>query len=122
MQKTAKKPAVRSKKPKTPVFVVPRATSFVQIDPQVEKTAKENAWSVESMPGHDAAGRGTKYIGSNFAGYMDESHKELTKVFDYFIDSSGEYWYGVRVLLPSGELIGMEEYLFGKNITQRKEY
>ena len=103
----------RASKPKAPVFVVPVATGFTEIEPDVEKTAKENAWSIESMPGHDAAGRGTKYIGSSFAGYMDERHKELTKVFDYFIDSSGEYWYGVRVLLPSGELIGMEEYLFG---------
>ena len=103
----------KKKKQTTPSFTTPVATEFFMIDASEEMNAKENAWSIENMPGHKAENRTTKYIGSHFEGFMDLDTKDIRRYFDYFVDSAGEYWYGVRVMLPSGELVSMEEYLFG---------
>lgn len=55
-----------SKKQTTPSFTTPVATEFFMIDASEEMNAKENAWSIENMPGHKAENRTTKYIGSHF--------------------------------------------------------
>lgn len=110
-----------SKKQTTPSFTTPVATEFFMIDASEEMNAKENAWSIENMPGHKAENRTTKYIGSHFEGFMDLDTKDIRRYFDYFVDSAGEYWYGVRVMLPSGELVSMEEYLFGGKVKNEEE-
>lgn len=72
------------------------------------------------MPGHDAANLATRYLGSSFEDSMPSKDGEAVKVFDYFVDSVGSYWYGVRVLLPTGKLISMEEFLFGRKVKDIK--
>lgn len=101
-------------------FTVPEANGFHELEQDEVKKIKEEAWSVESMPGHDAANLATKYIGSSFEDPVSSKDGEAVKVFDYFVDSSGGHWYGVRVLLPTGKLISMEEFLFGRKAKDKK--
>ena len=102
-------------------FVVPKANGFTELERDKLNEIKEEAWSVENMPGHDAANLATKYIGSSFGEPVPTKDGEAMKIFDYFLDSSGGYWYGVRVLLPSGKLISMEEFLFGVRDRKRSK-
>lgn len=95
---------------------------FKQISPEIEKTAYKKAWSIGSMEGHDAAGRSVKYIGSSMDSYVDGIPTKGRYLTDYFIDSEGDYWYSTRVMLPSGELISMEEHIFGKKTVSRPKH
>lgn len=57
-------------------FIVPEANGFHELEQDEVKKIKEEAWSVESMPGHDAANLATKYIGSSFE---DLFHQKMEK-------------------------------------------
>lgn len=71
------------------------------------KVAKENAWSLESMPGHEKGHLAVRYVGY-------ELHAEWNQIVCFFRDEQGGWWYEDRVLLPDGRIGSMEEYLFGK--------
>ena len=101
-------------------FTVPEAKGFHELGQEEVKKIKEEAWSAESMPGHDAVNLATRYLGSSFEDSMPSKDGEAVKVFDYFVDSVGSYWYSVRVLLPTGKLISMEEFLFGRKVKDIK--
>ena len=101
-------------------FTVPEANGFHELGQEEVKKIKEEAWSAESMPGHDAVNLATRYLGSSFEDSMPSKDGEAVKVFDYFVDSVGGYWYSVRVLLPTGKLISMEEFLFGRKVKDIK--
>lgn len=79
----------------------------------MEKLAYGEAWSIESMEAHGAAGRAVTYIGSRVRGYLDNDSRNGQLIFDYYRDSAGAWWFENRALLPSGEIVTMEMYLFG---------
>lgn len=86
---------------------------YREIDPVLLRLASGNAWSVGNMEAHDAAGRSAKYIGSRTEGHL---------VYDYYLDNTGAFWFKNRALLPSGEIVSMEKYIFGRDLKQRKSY
>ena len=52
------------------------------------------------------------YIGSNIKGSI---------ITDYFKDTAGCYWFGNRAISEYGEIISMEEYIFGSEFLERKK-
>ena len=80
---------------------------YREIDPELLKLINGNAWSIENMDAHGAGGRSTTYIGSR---------KEKHTVYDYYRDNAGAFWYKSRAILPSGEIVSMERYIFGHEI------
>lgn len=81
----------------------------------MEKNELQRAWkeaySLESMEGHGAEGRSLEYIGSRIGTHG--------RVYDFFADSNGCYWYSVRIGNVDKELIPEEEAIFGHAIRQR---
>lgn len=63
----------------------------------------EHCYSIESMPGHGAEGRNKEYIGSRL--------EDSGKVWDYFVDDVGWYWYRTRWRKPDGKIISDVEHL-----------
>lgn len=84
---------------------------FKKISPERLALAHGNTWSIENMAAHGAGGRATTYIGSEVIGHL---------LYDYYQDSAGAYWFKNRALLPSGEIVSMERYIFGREISTRK--
>lgn len=85
---------------------------FKEISPEMLLAVGGNAWSMENMEAHGAGGRAVEYMGSRMEDDPDPEGRER-KVFDYYRDSQGDYWYKTRVLPPAGEIVSMEKYLFG---------
>lgn len=69
-------------------------------------------WSIESMEAHDAAGREKEYIGSRL--------EDNGKVWDYYVDSTGTYWYRTRWRELDGRIISMEEHLFPEKFKRKR--
>ena len=65
--------------------------------------ARQNAYSMENMAGHGAEGRDVQYIGSILEG---------NRIYDYYEDSQGDFWYKNLFYLPDGTKVTEEEYLF----------
>lgn len=96
---------------------------FEQISPELLELAYGSAWSIESMDAHEAGDRAVTYIGSNISGYLDNDEKNGQTVWDYYRDTAGAFWFKNRALLPSGEIVSMERYIFGYEVTtNRKRY
>lgn len=70
--------------------------------------AWEQAYSIENMAAHEAEGRPVEYIGSEAFGH---------RIYDFYRDDTGDYWYQVRILLTTGELVTERDAIFG----QKKE-
>lgn len=87
---------------------------YKEIELELLQVIGGNAWSIENMEGHEAGDRKVTYIGSRQGGYLDNSRKNGRKIYDYYRDTAGAYWYHDRALLPSGEIVSMEAYLFGR--------
>lgn len=68
------------------------------------------AWSMENMAAHGACGRDTTYIGSEVKG---------RRIFDYYQDSAGCYWYRNRIILLDGTAVAEEEAVFGKKLKKK---
>jgi hypothetical protein len=81
---------------------------------------EKKTWSIESMQAHGAADRAVTYIGSEFAGYLDNDSRNGTRVHDYYVDNEGQRWFKSRAILPNGKSVSMEEYIFGRKLTQKK--
>lgn len=78
--------------------------------------AWEQAWSLESIDAHEAAGRSMEYIGSREKG---------NRIYDFFLDNAGYYWYRVRIRLTDGRTVTEEEDVFGhrvKYLGKRREH
>ena len=72
------------------------------------------------MAAHGADGRGVEYIGSTISGYLDNDKSKGKFIFDYYKDTAGAYWFKNRALLPSGEIVSMDRYIFGREIKKEK--
>lgn len=90
----------------------PTIREYKEINEDVLKVAYKNAWSIESMEAHGAAGRDYIYIGSNIKGSI---------ITDYFKDTAGCYWFGNRAISKHGEIISMEEHIFGSEFLEKKK-
>ena len=90
------------------------------IDLELLPAAYGDAWSIESMAAHGAVGRGVEYIGSSISGYLDNDKRNGKLMFDYYRDTAGAYWFENRALLPNGEIVSMERYIFGREIRKEK--
>lgn len=73
--------------------------------------AWEQANSMENMAGHEAEGRAVEYIGNRSVG---------RRIYDFYRDDAGAYWYLVRILLTTGELVPESEAIFGCEIKRKK--
>lgn len=73
------------------------------------KTAWENAYSIENMAAHGAAGRQISYIGTVERG---------THLYLFYRDSSGAYWFKNHLKTDRG-IVPEYEGIFGK--TERKK-
>lgn len=71
--------------------------------------AHGKAWSIESMEAHEAGGRSVDYIGSRTEGNI---------VYDYYRDSTGEFWFKNRAIV-NGEIVSMEKYIFGHEVSKK---
>lgn len=83
---------------------------YKEISPEMLELARGNAWSIESMEGHEADGRTVEYVGSVTKGNI---------VRDYYKDSAGDWWYKNRAIV-NGHIVSMEAYIFGKEITKAR--
>lgn len=96
---------------------------YREISPELRELAYSSAWSIENMEAHGAGERGVEYIGSKISGYLDSDSKNGQVISDYYRDTAGAYWFKNRALLPSGEIVSMERYIFGREaITNKKRY
>lgn len=87
---------------------------YKEIAPELLEQTKENCWSVECMEGHGAGDRSITYIGSRVSENYGNDPKGGRMVYDYYQDSEGDFWHKTRMLLPDGEIVSMEFYIFGK--------
>ena len=69
--------------------------------------AWEQAWSLENIDAHEEAGKNQEYIGSREKG---------NRIYDFFEDDRGHYWYRVRIRLTDGQAVPEEEGVFGHRI------
>lgn len=91
---------------------------YWEIPPENLAAVQQKAWSIENMEVHGAAGRNCSYIGSTRKGALDGDCRNGTLIHDYFIDEAGQYWFSARALLPSGDLVSINKYLFGHETKQ----
>lgn len=73
-------------------------TGYREMGEELAVKVGGEAWNIECMEGHGAAGRPLTYIGSMES--VELCGGRL--VHDYYRDSEGVYWYGDRVRLPDG--------------------
>lgn len=78
--------------------------AYKEIDKDTLEAAYTNAWSIENMEAHGAAGRDVTYIGSDIKGNI---------ITDYFRDTVGCYWFRNRAITEYGEIVSMKKYIFG---------
>lgn len=90
------------------------------IDPELLREIYGDAWSIENMAAHGAGGRGVEYIGSSISDYLDNDKRSGRLIFDYYRDTAGAYWFKNRALLPNGEIVSMDRYIFGREIKKEK--
>lgn len=93
---------------------------YKEIPPALLKIAYSSAWSIECMEAHNSAGRKVEYIGSGLGGYLDGKKESGTRIYDYYRDNEGAFWFKNRAMLPSGEIVSMERYLFKREGAERK--
>ncbi len=67
---------------------------------------------MENMAAHEAEGRQVEYIGSMSRG---------KRIYDFYRDDSGAYWYMVRVLLTNSNLVSETEAVFGHELKRRRK-
>ena len=73
---------------------------------------KSECWPKECMEAHGAAGRETTYIGSRL--------EDSGKVWDYYVDDIGMYWYSTRWREPDGRIISMEEHICPEKFKRKR--
>lgn len=69
--------------------------------------AQKEAYTMENMAAHGAAGNSVTYIGTVTTG---------NRLADYYKDSSGRYWFRERIRLPNGVIVSQEEAIFGRKL------
>lgn len=96
-----------------------KSQEFRRIRLELLPIIEKKACSMESREADETGENLLEYIGSRLCGCMDD--KRSYRVMDYYRDSAGNYWYKNRVQLQSGEIVSMEQYLFGKEIKNKRK-
>ena len=68
---------------------------------------------MENMAAHEAEGRQVEYIGSASKG---------KRIYDFYRDDAGAYWYLVRNILGTGEVIPEQKAIFGHEFKSRRKW
>lgn len=74
--------------------------------------AWQQAYSIENIGAHEEAGENPEYIGSL---------EKMNRIYDFFRDNMGHYWYSVRIRQQDGRTLPEEEAVFGHPIRQIKQ-
>lgn len=74
--------------------------------------AKGQAYSMENRAAHEAADRRVEYIGYLLQG---------NRIYDYYEDEEGDFWFENRMYLPNGTAVSEEEYIFGRRTRKTGE-
>lgn len=85
---------------------------FLPLPEHLKQVAYCAAWSIQNMDGHECAGLKTTYKGS--------VEKPQGYITDYFQDENGGWWFDERFKKKSGEIITIEQHIFGKKLPERK--
>lgn len=85
--------------------------TFLISDRDYSLVRNHDCWPRECMGAHGAEGRNTTYIGSRI--------ENRGLIWDYWVDTSGAYWYSHRWREPNGKIISMEEHLFSNKYKKR---
>ena len=88
------------------------ASGFVPLPEHLIEIAFHSAWSIQNMEAHGKGNESATYMGS-----VEKSDGYIT---DYFQDRSGGWWFDSRFRQPTGEIISMEEKIFGHKLPERK--
>jgi hypothetical protein len=93
----------------------------IRLDEEPWRVILNAAYSIENMEGHGAGNRSVSYIGSlpGRNGQNEDRQGGSRHIYDLYRDSQGKHWYESCVKLPSGRIISMEHYIFGKEIRRR---
>ena len=88
------------------------SSEFFRItDKDLQSVKSGECWSIENMTGHGAEGSKLEYIGGRIT--------DQNRVYNYFVDENGRYWYRMEMRLNNGKIIPMEEYLFPNKYKKR---
>lgn len=88
------------------------SSNFFRItDKDLQSVRSGDCWPVECMAGHGAEGSELEYIGGHIT--------DQNRVYNYFVDKNGRYWYRTEMRLNNGKIIPMEEYLFQNKYKKR---
>ncbi len=89
--------------------------NFFLITPKdLQDTKTKGCWSAENMASHGAEDSELTYIGSEI--------KDNGRVYDYYVDDQGRYWYRNRIRLPNSQIVTMEQHIFGREKLNKKKH
>lgn len=87
-------------------------SNFFRItDKDLQSVRSGDCFPVECMAGHGAEDSELQYIGGRIT--------DQNRVYNYFVDENGRYWYSTEMRLNNGKIIPMEEYLFPNKYKKR---
>lgn len=89
------------------------ATGFTPLPEHLVDIAFHSAWSIQNMEAHGAGSLGTSYVGS-----VEKKNGYIT---DYFQDTNGGWWFDDRFRKQTGEIISIEEKIYGHTLPERKK-
>lgn len=69
----------------------------------LQEIRKSECWSKDNMTAHGAEDRSITYIGSKI--------EASGKVWDYYADETGAYWYDTRWIKADNSIISMAEHI-----------
>lgn len=87
--------------------------TFLISDIKLSEIRRKECYSVESRETQGTADETLTYIGSRIL--------NSGRVYDYYEDEQGRFWYKLRHRMQNGKIVSMEEYIFGhKNLTKKR--
>lgn len=89
------------------------ASGFKPLPEHLIEIAYHSAWSIQNMAAHGKENESASYVGST-----EKANGDIT---DYFQDQAGGWWFDNRFRKPTGEIISMEEKIFGRRLPERRK-
>ena len=77
----------------------------------MREKAHAESWSIENREGHEAQNRDIEYMGS--------VEEDGGRIWDYYRDDAGAWWYGNRWRERDGRIVSAEIHIFGHSIKRR---
>lgn len=89
------------------------ANGFKPLPEHLIEISYYSAWSIQNMDAHGKGNETAQYVGS--------VEKKDGNITDYFKDKKGGWWFDSRFRKPTGEIISMEEKVFGRTLPKREK-